>query len=91
MFWLEATVEADGCTCPTCHALPASLLFPLQVPSRRGCCISPDFLKLIAACTGLNFLQVLVHIDLRLLTCRAWLVPTFKTVTAETVARNFVA
>jgi hypothetical protein len=36
--------------------------------------------------SGHDFLQV--HIDL--LTCRVWLVPTFKTATAKTAARNYV-
>jgi hypothetical protein len=79
-------------TCPTCqrvkadHLPPAGLLFPLPVPSRRGGCISLDFLELPAARSGHDFLQV--HIDL--LTGRVWLVPTFKTATAETAARNYV-
>ena len=80
-------------TCPTCqrvkadHLPPAGLLFPLPVPTRRGGCISLDFLELPVARSGHDFLQV--HIDL--LTGRVWLVPTFKTATAETAARNFVA
>jgi hypothetical protein len=79
-------------TCPTCqrvkadHLPPAGLLFPLPVPSRRGGCISLDFLELPAARSGHDFLQV--HIDL--LTGRVWLVPTFKTATAETAAHNYV-
>jgi hypothetical protein len=47
----------------------------------------PLSLELPAACSGHDFLQV--HIDL--LTSRVWLVPTFKTATSETAARNFVA
>ncbi len=50
----------------------------LNVPSRRG--------GLPVACSGHDFLQV--HIDL--LTGWVWLVPTFKTATAETAARNYV-
>jgi transposase InsO family protein len=83
-------------TCGACqrvqadHQAPPSLLFPLPVPTRRGGCISLDFLELPAArsgASGHDFLQV--HIDL--LTGRVWLVPTFKTATSETAARNFVA
>ncbi len=55
------------------------------MPSRRGGCISLDFLELPAAQSDHDFLQV--HIDL--LTGRVWLVPTFKTATAETAARNY--
>jgi hypothetical protein len=79
-------------TCPTCqrvkadHLPPAGLLFPLPVPSRRGGCLSLDFLELPTARSSHDFLQV--HIDL--LTGRVWLVPTFKTATAETAARNYV-
>jgi len=79
-------------TCVVCqrvkadHLPPAGLLFPLPVPSRRGGCISLDFLELPMARSGHDFLQV--HIDL--LTGRVWLVPTSKTATAETAARNFV-
>jgi hypothetical protein len=79
-------------TCATCqrvkadHLPPAGLLFPLPVPSRRGGCISLDFLELPMARSGHDFVQV--HIDL--LTGRVWLVPTSKTATAETAARNFV-
>ncbi len=71
-------------TCPTCqrvkadHLPPAGLLFPRTVPTRRR--------GSITARSGHDFLQV--HIDL--LTGRVWLVPTFKTATAETAARNFV-
>ena len=79
-------------TCPTCqrvkadHLPPAGLLYPLPVPTRRGGCISLDFLELPAARAGQDFLQV--HIDL--LTGRVWLVPTMKTATADVAARNFV-
>ncbi len=55
---------------------------------RQGCCISLDFLELPVARSCHDFLQV--HIDLRVLTGRARLVPTFKTATAETAARNHV-
>jgi hypothetical protein len=82
-------------SCPTCqrvkadHLRPAGLLFPLPVPTRRGGCISLDFLELQPARSGHsdNFLQV--HIDLP--TGRVWLVPTFKTATLATAARNFVS
>jgi len=89
---LPAAVEEYVRTCPTCqrvkadHLPPAGLLYPLPVPTRRGGCISLDFLELPVARSGHDFLQV--HIDL--LTGRVWLVPTFKTATAETAARNFV-
>ena len=79
-------------TCPTCqrvkadHLPPDGLLYPLPVPTRRGGCISLDFLELPVARSGHDFLQV--HIDL--LTGRVWLVPTFKTATAEEAARDFV-
>ncbi len=56
------------------------------MPLRRGGCLSLDFLELPTASSGHDFLQV--HIDL--LTGRVWLVPTFKTATAETAARNYV-
>ena len=57
------------------------------MPTRCGGCISLDFIELPVAQSGHDkFLQV--HIDL--LTGRVWLVPTFKTATAETAARNFV-
>ena len=46
-----------------------------------------DVLELPAAQSGHYFLQE--HIDL--LTGHVWLVPTFKTATARTAARNFVA
>jgi hypothetical protein len=49
----------------------AGLLFPLHIQTRRGCCISLDFLELLQASSGHDFLQV--HIDLS--TGRAWLVP----------------
>ncbi len=65
------------------HDQPAAL----PVPTRRGWCISLDFLELPAARSGHDFLQV--HI--KLLTGRVRLVPTFKTATSETAARNFVA
>ena len=68
------------------HLLPAGLLYPLPVPTHRGDCISLDFLEPPVARSGHDFLQA--HIDL--LTGRVWLVPTFKTATAETAARNFV-
>jgi transposase InsO family protein len=89
---LPATVTEYVQTCPTCqrvkaeHLPPAGLLFPLPVPSRRGGCVSLDFMELPTAVSGHDFLQV--HIDL--LTGRVWLVPTFKTATAEVAARNFV-
>ena len=66
------------------HLPPAGLLFPLPVPSRRGGCISPDFLELPVARSGQQ-----VHIDL--LTSRLWLIPTFKAATAETAACNYLA
>ncbi len=56
------------------------------MPSRRGGCTSLDFLELPVARSGHDFLHV--HIDL--LTCRVWLVPTFKSATAETETRNYV-
>jgi hypothetical protein len=90
---LPAAVDEFIKTCATCqrvkadHQAPAGLLFRLPVPTRRGGCISLDFLELPAARSGHDFLQV--HIDL--LTGRVWLVPTFKTATSETAARNFVA
>jgi hypothetical protein len=90
---LPAEVEEFIQTCPTCqrvkadHLPPAGLFFPLPVPSRRGGCISLDFLELPPARSGHDFLQV--HIDL--LMGRVWLVPTSKSATAETAARNFVA
>ncbi len=70
------------------HLSPAGLLYPLPVPSRRRGCISLDFLELLVARSGHDFLQV--HIDL--LTCSVWLVQTFKnaTVTAETATLNYV-
>jgi len=48
--------------------------------------ISLDFLELPPAKSGHDFMQV--HIDL--LTGRVWLVPTFKSSTAEAAARNFI-
>ena len=80
-------------TCPTCqrvkadHLLQAGLLYPLPVPMCHGKCISLNVLELPVARFGHDFLEV--HIDL--LTGRTWLVPTFKTATAETAAHNFVA
>jgi hypothetical protein len=91
---LPAAVDEFIKTCATCqrvkadHQAPAGLLFLLPVPIRRGGCISLDFLELPAARSGHDFLQVR-NIDL--LTGRVWLVPTFKTATSETAARNFVA
>ena len=79
-------------TCPTCqrvktdHLPPAGLLYLLPVPTRRGGCVSLDFLELPVARSGHDLLKV--HIDL--LTGRVWLVPTFKTTTAEGAACNFV-
>ena len=79
--------------CPTCqrtkaeHGPPAGLLFPLPVPSRRGCTVSLDFLELPKARSGHNFMQVHVY----LLTGRVWLVPTFKSATLEVAACNFIA
>jgi hypothetical protein len=76
----------------------------LSVPTRRDGCISLDFLGLLVARSGHDFMQV--HIDLRVLTCRVWLrssastaslprssvdaldLPTFKTATLETAANN---
>ena len=58
------------------------------MPTRRGGCISLDFIVLPVARSGHDFLQA--HIDI-LLTGRVWLVPTFKTATAETAARSFVS
>ena len=90
---LSAAVEEYIRTCPTCqrvkanHLLPAGLLSPLPVPTRRGGCISLDFIELPTARSGHDFVQV--HIDL--LTGRVWLVPTAKTATSETAARKFVA
>ena len=89
---LPAEVEEYVCTCPTCqrvkadHLPPAGLLHPLPVPTRRGGCISLDFLELPVARSGHDFLQV----NTDLLTGRVWLVLTFKAATAETAARNFV-
>ena len=87
---LLATVEAYIRSCPICqrvkahHLPPAGLLYPLQMPTRRGGCISLDFIELPVAQSGHDFL----HIDL--LTGRVWLVPKFKTATVEIAARNFV-
>ena len=81
---LQAAVEEYVRTCPTCqrvkvdHLRQAGLLFPLSVPTRRGGCISLDFLQLPVARSCNDFLQV--HIDL--LIGRVWLVPTFKTATS---------
>ena len=54
---LPAAVEEYVRTCPTCqrvkadHLPPAGLLYPLPVPTRRGGCISLDFLELpVASC-----------------------------------------
>ncbi len=58
------------------------------MPSRRGGCISLDFLELPVSRSSHDFLQM--HIMIDLLTGRVWLVPTFKTATAETAARNYV-
>ena len=58
---LPAAVEEYVRTCPTCqrvkadHLPPASLLYPLSVPTRRGGCISLDFLELPVARSGHNF------------------------------------
>ena len=92
MWWpgLPAAVEEYVRTCATCqrlkadHLLPAGLLSPLPVPTRRDGCVSLDFLELPVARSGHDFLQV--HIDL--LTGRVWLAPTFKTATAETAAQQ---
>ena len=65
---------------------PAGLFYPLPVPTRLGICISIDFIELPVARSGHEFSQV--HINL--LTGRVWLVPTFKTATAETAAWNFL-
>ncbi len=51
-------------TCPTCqrvkadHLPPAGLLFPVPVPSRRGGCLSLDFLELPTARSGHDFLRM---------------------------------
>ncbi len=88
---LPAAVKEFVQICPTCqrvkadHLPAAGLLFPLLVPTCRGGSISLDFLELPMARCGHDFLQV--HIDL--LTFRVWFIPTFKTATAETAARNF--
>jgi hypothetical protein len=90
---LPTAVEEFVQTCPTCqrvkadHLPPAGLIFPLPVPTRRWGSISLDFLELPTARSGHDLLQV--HINL--LTGRVWLIPTFKTATAETAARNFVS
>ena len=55
------------------------------VQTRRGGCISLDFLELAPARFDHDFLQV--HTDLP--TCSAWLVPTFKTATLAT--RNLLS
>ena len=57
------------------------------MPTRSGGCISLDFIKLPTALSGQDFVQVHMH----LLTGRDWLVPTTKTATAESEARNLVA
>ena len=78
--------------CPTCqrikaeHGLPAGLTFPLPVPARQGGAISLDFMELPTARSGHDFVQV--HVDL--LTGSVWLVPTFKTCTAQDAATNFI-
>ena len=67
---LSAAVEEYIRTCPTCqrvkadHLPPAGLLSPLPVPTRRGRCISLDFIELPTAPSrsGHDFLQG--HIDL---------------------------
>ena len=80
---LAADVTAFIASCPTCqrtkaeHGPQAGLLFPLPVPSRRGCTVFLDFLELPKARSGHNFMQV--HVDL--LTSRVWLVLTFKSAT----------
>jgi hypothetical protein len=92
---LPADVEAYVLSCPTCqrvkadHLHPPGLLFPLPAPTSRGGCISLEFLELLPACSGHDFLQV--HFDSDLLTGRVWPVPTFKTATSATAARNFVS
>ena len=61
---LLAAVKEYMPTCPTCqrvkadHLPPAGLLYPLPVPTRRGGCISLDFLELPVARSGHDFLQV---------------------------------
>ena len=58
---LPAAVKEYVRTCPTCqrvkadHLPPAGLLYPLSVPTRRGGCISLDFLELPVARSGHNF------------------------------------
>ena len=87
-----ADVETFIHTCPVCqrvkaeHGPPAGLLFPLPVPTRRGGTISIDFIELPRAASGHDFMQV----QMDLLTGRVWLVPTFKSATAELATRNFV-
>ena len=97
---VSAAVEEYIKTCPTCqrvkadHLPPAGILFPLPMPKRRG--VHQPRLGLHRAPdgparrrSGHDFVQV--YIDL--LTGRVWLVrvPTTKTATAETAARNFAA
>jgi hypothetical protein len=90
---LPADVEAYVQSCPTCqrvkadHLRSAGLLFPLPFPTRRGGCTSLDFLELPLVRSGYDFLQV--HINL--LTGRVRFVPTFKTATSATAARNFAS
>ena len=81
---LPAALEEYVHTCPTCqrvkadHLPPACLLYPLPAPTRSSGFMSLDFLKLLVARSGPDFLQV--HIDL--LTGLVGLVPTrptFKT------------
>jgi hypothetical protein len=101
---LPATVTEYVQTCPTWqrvkadHLPPAGLrlLFPLLVPSRtgRGGCVSLDFLArelpTAVSARGHDFKFLHVHIRVDLLAGRVWLVPTFKTATAdsEVAARN---
>ena len=87
LWWpgLPAAVKECVRTCLTCqrvkvdHLPPDGLLYLLPVSTRRGGCISLNFLELPFARSCHDFLQV--HIDL--LTGRVRLVPTFKTATAE--------
>ena len=59
---LPAAVEEYVRACPTCkrvkadHLPAAGLLYPPPVPTRRGGCISLEFLELPAARSGHDFL-----------------------------------
>ena len=77
---------------PLCWPRPLLLLvraaiLPLR-PRRGECiCLRVGFVELPKARTAHHFMQV--HIDI--VAGRVWLVPTRKTATAETAARNFVS